>query len=162
MPEVTIRPPHGPEELERFAGLMAASAPWTTLGIGRESVLRSLAHPDKEILIADVAGAPVGLALLNMHGVLAGYLQSLFVAEGWRGRGVGGALLAAVEARVLRELPNVFLLVSSFNAGARRLYARAGYQEVGVLTDFVAPGHDEVIMRKSVAPIVGYAPRREA
>ena len=45
------------------------------------------------------------------------------------GRGTGTALVAFAEERIFRDHRNVFLCVSDFNLGARRLYERHGYRE---------------------------------
>jgi [ribosomal protein S18]-alanine N-acetyltransferase len=152
MPPITIRPPRGPEELRAAAQMMADSEPWVTLRRDAAAVHASLAHPDKEIHVADHAGQMIGAVALTMRGILSGYIQSICVAPAWRGRGVGSALLAHAERRIFQESPNVFLLVSSFNAGARRLYERAGYRQVGELEDFVVRGQSELLLRKTLGP----------
>jgi [ribosomal protein S18]-alanine N-acetyltransferase len=43
----------------------------------------------------------------------------------------------------------VNICVSSFNTAARRLYERLGFQQVGVLRDFIVVGHDEILLRKT-------------
>ena len=68
-------------------------------------------------------------------------------------RGVGRRLLAFAEERIFRESPNVFLCVSSFNAGARRLYLRLGYELIGELKDYIVRGHSELLMRKTRGPL---------
>ena len=73
-----------------------------------------------------------------------------------RGRGLGSKLVEFAEQRIRRESPNVFLCVSSFNHGARRLYARLGYQTIGELTDYIVPGHSEILLRKTLGPLTGY------
>jgi len=57
-----------------------------------------------------------------------------------------------VEQRILRDTPNVFLCVSSFNDGAQRFYGRLGYEVVGELRDLIVPGHAEILMRKTTGP----------
>ena len=88
-----------------------------------------------------------------MRGAFVGYIQSVAVLEKWRGRGLGTALIEAAERRILREAPNVFICVSSFNAGARRLYERLGYTVVGELEDYIVRGHSETLMRKTTGPL---------
>jgi RimJ/RimL family protein N-acetyltransferase len=51
--------------------------------------------------------------------------------------------LVAAHAR------DLFLLVTCENAAAQRLYRRHGFVAVGVLNDYVRPGVDELLMRKS-------------
>jgi ribosomal protein S18 acetylase RimI-like enzyme len=63
------------------------------------------------------------------------------------------------EKRVFRDSPNIFLCVSSFNEGARRLYERLGYTPVGELEDYLVAGHAEILMRKTIGPLEGF-PRR--
>ena len=52
------------------------------------------------------------------------------------------------------------MCVSSFNGGARRLYERLGYEVVGELTDYIVQGHSEILLRKTVGPLTGYAGTR--
>jgi GNAT superfamily N-acetyltransferase len=53
------------------------------------------------------------------------YLQDLFVAEGARSRGLGRALITAVEERARAEgASRVYWLTHESNAGARALYDR--------------------------------------
>jgi ribosomal protein S18 acetylase RimI-like enzyme len=66
-----------------------------------------------------------------------------------RNCGLGSALVKRAEDRIFTESPNVFMCVSSFNSGARRLYERLGYAAVGPLRDFLVAGHDEILLRKT-------------
>ena len=95
----------------------------------------------------------MGFIIVNMQGPFPGYIQTVCVAAEERGRGLGARLVAFAEERIFRESPNVFLCVSSFNPGARRLYERLGYAVVGELTDYIVRGHSEILMRKSIGPL---------
>lgn len=141
------------QNLPALAGLMAASDPWLTLGRGVESCLSVLRDDSKERYAAYQGEAFAGLLILNFRGAFVGYLQTVFVAPRWRGSGVGSALVRFAEARIFSQHPNVFLCVSAFNAGARRLYERLGYERVGELTDFLAAGQSELLLRKTRGPI---------
>jgi ribosomal protein S18 acetylase RimI-like enzyme len=94
------------------------------------------AHPTSRVWLAFEAGSAVGLCvafvgfstfqarpLLNVH--------DLAVIPGWRGKGVGRALLTAAEAHA-RELGccKLTLEVQDDNTPARRLYGRFGFREV--------------------------------
>jgi hypothetical protein len=57
-------------------------------------------------------------------------------------------MLAWAERRILRNSPNVFMCVSSFNPDALRLYRRLGYEIVGTLKGFVVDEHDEFLLQK--------------
>jgi ribosomal protein S18 acetylase RimI-like enzyme len=73
-----------------------------------------------------------------------------------RGQGLGTRLVHFAEERILREAPNVFLCVSSFNTRAQKFYRRLGYERIGELRDFIVPGHAEILMRKTVAPLTEF------
>lgn len=155
---VEIRPLAGDEEAAWCAHVMSTSEPWITLGRDYAASLRVVTHPEREVYVAHQDGAPGAFLILDLKGALVGYLRTLCVAREARGRGLGTQLVAFAEERIFREHPNVFLCVSSFNPGARRLYERLGYERVGELHDFIVAGHSEIVMRKTRGPIVGYAP----
>ncbi len=161
-PEVTIRRIGGAQEQEACARLMARSEPWLTLRRDAAGLRRVLADGTKEVYVAVVGEAVAGLIVIDMQGACSGYIQAVCVVPRWRGQGVGGVLLDFAEARIFREKPNVFLCVSSFNQGARRFYLRRGYEEVGVLKDYIVAGYDEILLRKSIAPWDAFEPRSAA
>jgi [ribosomal protein S18]-alanine N-acetyltransferase len=128
---------------------MVTSEPWLTLGLSRETALAVLTDPAKEVhAIRDATGV-AGFIVIDMRGLLRGYVQILCVRTDCRRRGLGSALLRWAEERIFRDSPNMFICVSSFNAGARRLYERLGFELVGTLRELLVPGHDEVLLRKT-------------
>ena len=132
--------------------MMAASEPWLTLGRSFEKSLAIVRNPGKEVWVVPGADGPRAFVILDLHGAFTGYVQTICVRPDERGRGLGARLLGWAEARIFRESPNVFLCVSTFNAGARRLYERLGYSVVGTLDDYIVRGHGEVLMRKTRGP----------
>ena len=86
-------------------------------------------------------------------------LMLLAVATEYRRRGVGRALVTWLEREAFeaRGAANLFLCVSAFNEPARRFYRCLGYEEVGVLSGYLRPGVDEVLLRKSVRSLLGPA-----
>lgn len=139
---------------------MAASDPWRTLGLGRAYCLKTMTAPFRETYILKEGGEFAGLVVIAMYGTFKGYIQALFVAEGFRGRGAGEKLMGFAEKRIFRDSPNVFLCVSSFNRGAIKFYTRLGYRKAGLLKDFVIKGADELLLRKTRGPLLRAAPGR--
>ena len=93
------------------------------------------------------AGLPLGVAWVSPRGGFSRtpYLKMIGVAAHHQGRGIGALLLGRCEAFAKGEL---MLLLTSDNAGARRFYQRHGYDEIGMIPDYVRPGCDECIYFK--------------
>ena len=141
---------------DAFSVRMAAADPWKTLGMDAAACRAGFDGPCKEVYVARSNGEPAGLAILQVCGSFDGYIQILFVAEAFRDRGLGRRLLAFCEERIFRHSPNVFICVSGFNSRALRMYQAAGYTVVGTLNDFINIGFDELLLRKTVGPRIGY------
>ena len=85
-------------------------------------------------LVAD-AGEPVGLALYFAHfsttrGQPGVYVQDLWAAPEWRGRGLGKVLLSAVADASAGEWGACYMALSVHgrNTAAGRFYARLGFE----------------------------------
>ncbi len=151
-----IRRLEGVSEAEACARMMAASEPWITLRRDAGAALAILTDPGRESYVARIDGELAGFLILVMHGAFVGYIQSICVTPGRRGQGLGRRIMAFAEERILRDTPNVFLNVASFNPEAQRLYRRLGYEVVGELRDYIVPGHSEVLMRKTTGPLAEF------
>lgn len=108
-----------------------------------------------EPVVVAVAAAPIGFAWWTRTGAFARspYLKLLVVGPSATGAGVGGRLLDAVETAAFAEAADLFTLVSTENAAARRFYERRGYEEAGRLEDYAAPGLHEFVLRKRRAAV---------
>jgi ribosomal protein S18 acetylase RimI-like enzyme len=72
-------------------------------------------------------------------------LYWLVVAADARGRGIGAALMTAVEDQLrARGVRRIRVETSSLegSGGAARFYAKTGYDRVGLIADFYRPGDD--------------------
>lgn len=113
------------------------------------------------VLVAEIDGQAAGYAYAGPYRLRAAYRflveDSIYVAEAFRGRGVGKALLKALlsacEALGMRQM--VAVIGDSANVGSIALHAAAGFEHVGV---FHAAGwkfdawRDVVFMQKTLGP----------
>jgi ribosomal protein S18 acetylase RimI-like enzyme len=135
---------------------MAASDPWKALGITYEDAMEFFHDRDKERYVVVSAGELLGFLIIDMSGVLRGYIQDIGVAPSRRGMGIGNMLMDFAEGRIFRDSRNVFLCVSSFNGDAQRFYLKRGFEVVGEIKEFLVRGHSEILMRKSLGPALEF------
>jgi GNAT superfamily N-acetyltransferase len=104
------------------------------------------ASAQAEALLARVDGQAVGMALYfhNYSTFLARrglYLEDLFVAPEWRGRGIGKALLARVAGiAVTRDCGRLEWAVLDWNAPAIRFYQSLGARALSDWTVYRVTG----------------------
>jgi ribosomal protein S18 acetylase RimI-like enzyme len=152
-PAITVRPARL-DELPSLANAVATQELMVRYEIAAPRLAQLLAEAigrGEPVLVADDGSAvPRGFAWYLYSGTLGvgGYLRLIALVPGTEGQGAGGALLDAVEADVATRARHMFLLVSHWNEGARRFYARRGYREVGTLPAFVRADTNEVICWK--------------
>ncbi len=119
--------------------------------------------PWSERALGDAVDNPQILTLVATEperGAVVGYVVAWFVldegdianvavAEEWRGRGVGAALLDAALARArARGVGALHLEVRASNAVARALYASRGFVEVGRRRGYYRrPPEDAIVLR---------------
>jgi ribosomal protein S18 acetylase RimI-like enzyme len=152
---ITIRPARL-DEISALATAVASQKLLTHYEITSTRLAQLLAEAigrGEPVFVADDGTAPRGFAWFLYAGTFGGggYLRLIALAPGTEGQGAGGALVDAVEAEVATRSKHMFLLVSHWNEGARRFYARRGYQEVGKLPAFVRADTDEIICWKRLS-----------
>jgi [ribosomal protein S18]-alanine N-acetyltransferase len=156
MEQVEIVPLCDEEDARVCARLMSTSEPWLTLGRTFEASLAVVSDPTREVYLARDSQRIAGFLILCMTGAFVGYIQTICIDPRCRGQGLGSKLVAFAEERILRVSPNIFMCVSSFNHGARRLYQRLGYTIVGELSDYIVQGESEILLRKTRGPLADF------
>lgn len=122
--------------------------PWSV-----EAFWSELAHvpATRHYLVAEDDGEIVGYAGLVVTGHQAD-VQTLAVARSRQGCGLGGVLLEALldEAR-RRGAGEVLLEVRAENTAAQALYARHGFERIGVRRGYYRPGGtDAYVLRRRI------------
>jgi len=152
--ELNIRRVNTREESLSCAEIMAGSEPWITLGMDRDHVVNTFNDPLNEVYAAYIKDEIVGTMIVQTKGAFSGYLKSIAVKPGWRGKKLGEKMMAFIEKEIFSTSANMFLCVSSFNSEAQQFYQKLGYKKIGVLENYLVDGHDEILMRKTIAPIL--------
>lgn len=137
--------------------MMAESDPWITLEMNYDHCIKAFEGDLKEVYIVKLNEEIVGFVILQIGGTFKGYIQTLCISRAYRGKGLGKKLLLFCEKRILMISPNIFICVSSFNKGAIKLYEEFGFKRIGELDNFVKEGFTELLLRKTVGPVVGYS-----
>jgi ribosomal-protein-alanine N-acetyltransferase len=100
-------------------------------------------------VVAETAG---GAAIVGYAGLLAvgpeADVQTVGVAAAAQGTGLGRRLVEDLLREAgERRCRTVMLEVREDNATARALYARLGFEPVGVRRGYYGPGHDALVLR---------------
>ena len=116
-----------------------------------EAFLQQGLNKGEVFVSMDEHGDCVGYIWFTLEGAFYRfpYLLNIAVKKDLRGRGIGKKLLALFEEKGFAKASSLFLLVSDFNARAKKLYQAIGYKEVGVIPDLIKQGVAEHIMMKS-------------
>ena len=116
-----------------------------------------LANPAKAAWLVEAGGEVIGYALAGPCKLphaeatpACGELDRIYILAGHRGDGLGSRLLAETLAWLEKDGPRrLWIGVWSENLGARRLYARHGFELVGTYKFAVGRSLDhELIMRR--------------
>ncbi len=100
----------------------------------RQGLAMLLAHESAVILVAEEAGQAIGmctgqLTISTAEGGLSLLVEDVVVAESWQGRGVGRALLTALEQwGASKKVGRLQLLADRNNAAALEFYRKIGWQ----------------------------------
>lgn len=125
MPRVQVEKIHGPGRREVFKGLLAYNK--ETVGT-RDYELLTVTLREGDEIVGGLAGW-VWLGWLS--------IDALWIAEKYRGKRYGTALMEAAESEAReRGIRNVFL--NSFSFQAPGFYEKLGYREFGRLEDWPA------------------------
>jgi putative acetyltransferase len=96
-----------------------------------------MAGPDTTVFVARIDGRAVAIGALRRHGAGVGEVKRMYTRPEARGRGIGGAILEAIEAIACREgLTRLVLETGDRHPAAWRVYERAGFARCEPVLDY--------------------------
>ena len=141
-----------PADLEALLALERRA--FTTDHLSRRQYRRHIGSDSARVLTAVDASGLLGKAVVFFRSNSdVARLYSIAVADAARGRGIGEALVRAVErAAHAHGRRRLRLEVRQDNAGAIRLYERLGYRRFGAHAGFYEDGADAWRYEKDLGP----------
>ncbi len=140
-----------PGEAERVAEIFCSIDPWARLGFSSVTLARYLSANERGApRYAIMAGHEVaGVICIRLNWLRGPYLQFLGILPDYQRNQLGSSVLTwlAQEAKRHRE-PNVWVCTSLFNSDALKFYQRHGFERAAELSDLVAPGESEILLRR--------------
>jgi ribosomal protein S18 acetylase RimI-like enzyme len=153
--------PMTPPDAATVAARLPEMDPWRRLGYHAAALAPYLTQEDPSLTrwaLYD-GDALAGSVAVRFPWLRGPYLELLAVFPEAQGRGVGAAVLGALQRAAAHE-GNLWAMVSAFNENARRFYRRHGFAEIGRVPALVRPGHDELLLRWVPGPAGRMADRR--
>ncbi len=101
--------------------------------------VEEMAAPDTTVFVARDAesGRALGCGALRRHGGGAGEVKRMYTREAARGLGIGGEILARIEALALAEgLRELVLETGDRHEAAWRVYERGGFSRCPPVLDY--------------------------
>ncbi len=125
----------------------------TPKGYCHHMTVEQMAQPDTTVFIArDKAGAALGMGALRRHGDGVAEVKRMFVKPEVRGRRVGEAILAHIEALARQEgFTRLVLETGSNFDAARRVYERSAFVTCDRVLDY-PPSAWTAFYEKELAP----------
>jgi putative acetyltransferase len=93
-------------------------------------------RPEVSLFVARSGGIAVGCGAFQDHGDGNAEVKSMFVIPEARGRGIGRAILGAIERALPKEIVALRLETGIKQAAAIRLYETAGFRRRGPFSNY--------------------------
>jgi len=118
-----------------------------------DSYLRDSHQSGYHVLVAEVDSLVVGYICYGPAPLTEGTwdIYWLAVAQGEQSQGIGSALIASAEDKIKKAQGRLAIIETSAKPEyekTRRFHYRHGYEVIGRIPDFYAPGDDKLILQK--------------
>jgi ribosomal protein S18 acetylase RimI-like enzyme len=124
-----------------------------------DSYLRDPGNSGYYALVAELDSVIVGYICYGLAPLTEGTwdIYWIAVAAEKQGKGIGGTLLTHAENRMRKAQARLAIIETSSQSEyekTRRFHLSHGYQVIGRLPDFYAPGDDKLILQKKLRHII--------
>lgn len=151
---VAVLAPIAPEAVAALAARVVAIDPWARIGVPVAAMAARIGAPSDGArrFAIERDGAVVGYVSVRHPFMRGPYLETIAIFPEAQRTGLGRAVVDWMGREVAGREGNLWLCVTAWNTPARAAYRALGFVEVGPLPDLVAPGQDEIFMRRVLAP----------
>lgn len=139
-----------PPYADAIGAILASIDPWLRNGRTAEEMAARFRDPDPGVARFAVMREDevVGGVIIRFPVIRGAYLETLGLAAGARGSGIGSSIIAWMAREIAGRGQNLWLCVTEWNASARRFYEAQGFTEVAPLAGLVTEDQTEIFMRK--------------
>jgi putative acetyltransferase len=110
-----------------------------------------MSGPDTTVFVAREEGRAIACGALRRHSAELAEVKRMFTLPDRQGRGIGGRILADIEALARREgMSRLVLETGDRHPAAWRVYERGGFRRCGPVLDYPDTGYS-VFYEKSLA-----------
>lgn len=137
VPTIAAESPLQDEVRGLIAELNAALLALTPAEFCYHLTAEEMAAPDTTVFVARIDGRAVAMGSLRRHRDGVGEVKRMYTLPAMQGRGIGGAILAAIERAARGDgLARLVLETGDRHPAAWRVYERGGFTRCGPVLDY--------------------------
>ncbi|MGL6197767.1 MAG: GNAT family N-acetyltransferase [Lachnospiraceae bacterium] len=140
------------QSIYQCAEIISSEHAWQLYEIDLNKAIEILTSMPDQIYAIKENNIVQGFATLRLQGIgnIGAYVRMVAVRQDCRGQSMGRYLIDYVQKEAEKQGDkNIFLICSADNQNASRFYEAIGFNRVGILTDLVIVGHDEILYRRT-------------
>jgi putative acetyltransferase len=135
--DITVETPLSDDVRRLVAALNETALSLTPREFTHHLTVEQMAGPDMTLFVARENGDAVAMGALRRHPGSIGEVKRMYTMPDHQGRGIGGRILAEIEALARREgLGRLVLETGNNFDAALRVYQRDGFRTCGPVLDY--------------------------
>jgi len=135
--DIAVETPLSDDVRRLVAALNETALTLTPREFAHHLTVEQMAGPDMTLFVARADGKAVAMGALRRHPGGIGEVKRMYTMPDHQGRGIGGRILAEIEALARREGLTLLVLETGSNFDAAlRVYQRGGFRTCGPVLDY--------------------------